>query len=120
MHWFSLPKGSFQIALGEDGAPFGKHNQATAWLVSFLNVADRIASRDENHLICGANCSEEHPSMIQYAKDIRKDIESIKKKSYFIEGENVKFSFELIPADMKWLAFIWGTSKFSNIFFILC
>ena len=106
MHWFSLPKGSFQIALGADEAPFGKHNNATAWLVSFLNVADRIASRGENHLICSANCSEEHPSMIQYATDIRKDIGSIEKKSYFIEGKNVKFSFELIQADMKWLAFI--------------
>ncbi|CAB3998547.1 Hypothetical predicted protein [Paramuricea clavata] len=69
---------------------------------------DRIASHSENHLICGANCSEEHPSMVQYAKDIRKDIESIEKKSYFIEGENVTFSFELIPADMRWLAFISG------------
>ena len=117
LHWFSLPKGSFQIALGADGAPFGKHNQATAWLVSFLNVADRIASRDENHLICGANCSEEHPSMIQYAKDIRKDIESIEKKSYSIEGENVKFSFELIPADMKWLAFISGELPNSATYF---
>ena len=36
--WFGLGKGSFLVALGADGAPFGKHNEAISWLLSFLNV----------------------------------------------------------------------------------
>ena len=118
LNWFKLPVGSFQVAIGADGTPFGKYNQATAWLVSFLNVVDRIASCNENHLICGANCSEEHPSMVEYGKQIRKDIERIEKKVYVIDGINVTFSFELVPSDMKWLAFISGELPNSAKYFL--
>ncbi len=123
LNWFGLPEGTFQVALSADGAPFGKYNEATAWLISFLNVGERIASCNESHLICGANCSEEHPAMVAYGKELRSDIEKIEKKSYLVEGINVCFSFELIPADMKWLAFISGElpnsakyfSSFANV-----
>ena len=33
--WFGLGKGSFLVALGADGAPFGKHNEAISWLLAF-------------------------------------------------------------------------------------
>ncbi len=49
LNLFSSPKGMFQVAIGADGAPFGKYNQATAWLISFLNFADRVRCCDENH-----------------------------------------------------------------------
>ena len=61
--WFGKDKGHFLVAVGTDGAPFGKANEACAWLVSFLNVSERVASPDDNFLICGANCKENHPSM---------------------------------------------------------
>ena len=32
---FGREKGHFLVALGADGAPFGKANEACAWLVSF-------------------------------------------------------------------------------------
>lgn len=57
--WFGGEKGHFLVALGADGAPFGKANEACAWLVSFLNVQERVASPDDNFLLCGANCKEE-------------------------------------------------------------
>ena len=101
-----------------NGAPFGKYNQAPAWLVSFLNVVDRIASCNENHLICGANCSEEHPTMVEYGRQIRKDIERIEKKAYAINGISVTFYFELVPSDMKWLAFISGELPNSAKYFL--
>jgi hypothetical protein len=104
--WFGLEKGSFLVALGADEAPFGKHNEATSWLLSFLNVGERVASCDENHLIFGANCPEEHPSIIEYGKQLRKYIEKIEKSSYVIENQRVTFA--LLPADMKWLLFISG------------
>lgn len=75
LNWFNSPKGMFQVSIGADGAPFGKYNQATAWFISFLNVMDRVASCDENCIICGANCSEKHPSMVEYGKLIRKEME---------------------------------------------
>ena len=111
------------MALGADGAPFGKHNEATSWLLSFLNVGERVASCNENHLIFGANCPEEHPSVIEYGKQLKKDIERIEKSSYMIENQRVTFAFELLPADMKWLAFVSGElpnsakyfSSFANV-----
>lgn len=106
--WFGHEKGSFLVAIGADGAPFGKHNEATSWLLSFLNVGERVASCYENHLIFGANCPEEHPAVIEYGRQLRKDIEKIEQSSYVIENQIVTFAFELLPADMKWLAFISG------------
>jgi hypothetical protein len=66
-HFGALPY-HFRIAIEADGAPFGKDDEATAWLVSFLNVGKHIQSERDNFLVCGANCSENHPSMKQYAK----------------------------------------------------
>ena len=117
LNWFNSPKGMFQVSIGADGAPFGKYNQATAWLISFLNVTDRVESCDENYIICAANFSEEQPSMVEYGKLIRKEMEMIEKKSYIIEGISISFSFELIPADMKWLAFISGELPNSATYF---
>lgn len=107
LSWFRNPPGSFLVALGADGAPFGKENEATAWLISFLNVGNRIASCEENFLILGANCKEDHPAMIKYGEQLKNEISLIESKTYSIEGhENlpIKFSFELVPSDMKWLA----------------
>lgn len=38
LNWFGDEKGTFKVAIGADGAPFGKDSEATAWLISFLNV----------------------------------------------------------------------------------
>ena len=46
------------VDVGADGAPFGKDDEATAWLTSFLNVGECIASENENFFIAVANCSE--------------------------------------------------------------
>ena len=37
LSWFGEAPGTFLVAIGADGAPFGKDNEATSWLVSFLN-----------------------------------------------------------------------------------
>ena len=112
MHFGSEPY-HFRIAIGADGAPFGKDDEATAWLLSFLNVGDKIASERECFLIAGANCSESHISMIRYCQKLMKEIGNIEKKIYCItsgRGENfkVKFTFELVPSDMKWASLFSG------------
>ena len=72
LNWFGREKGHFFIALGADGAPFGKANEACSWLVLLLNVVGKVASPDHNFLICSANCKEDHPSMIEHAKHLKK------------------------------------------------
>lgn len=74
----------------------------------FLNVTERVSSPYDNFLIYGANCDEDHPSMIEYGKLLRPLISVLEKQTFMLKGIQVKFSFKLVPADMKWL------SKFSG------
>lgn len=102
--WFVKDKGHFLVAVGADGAPFGKANEACAWLVSFLNVSERVASPDDNFLICGANCKEDHPLMLQYGKLQKLQMTAIASQTFTVRDQQVKFEFKLVPSDMKWLA----------------
>jgi hypothetical protein len=49
---------TFYIAIGGDGAPFGKDDTACAWLVSFLNIGQGVLSSNEICLFFGGNCGE--------------------------------------------------------------
>ena len=125
LSWFGKAPGTFLVAIGADGAPFGKDNEATSWLVSFLNLGNRIASCDDNFLLLGANCKEDHPAMIKYATQIRGEIALIESKTYQLQGHDIaiNFKFELVPSDMKWLATFSGEltnsatypSSFANV-----
>ena len=44
LHWFNEEVSVFHVAVGADGAPFGKDDTATAYLVSFLNLLEQVAS----------------------------------------------------------------------------
>ena len=103
MH-FGSEKYHFRVAVGADGAPFGKDDEATAWLISFTNVGQQITSEKENFIIAGANCGESHISMIRFAKKLVADISHIEKQQYVLPKSkaNAKFSFDLVPSDMKW------------------
>ncbi|CAB4036361.1 Hypothetical predicted protein, partial [Paramuricea clavata] len=103
-HFGALPY-HFRIAIGADGAPFGKDDEATA---SSSYVGKHIQSERDNFLLCGANCSEDHPSMKQYAKKLMQDIAHIETQSYIISGFNCKSTVELVPSDMKWLSTMSG------------
>lgn len=96
------------MAIGADGAPFGKESEATAWLISFLNVGKRVACPSDNFLLCGSNCKEDHEVMIRYAKYLTTQIGEIESKEYVVEGQKVSFTFELVPGDMKWVASFGG------------
>lgn len=109
----------FRVAVGADGAPFGKDDEATAWLISFLNVGERIASESENFLIAGANCSESHVAMIRYARKLVSDIAYVEKQNYSLPNSDcvLKFTFELVPADMKWGAAFSGELSNAAFYF---
>jgi len=62
--------GSEPYHLGADGVPFGKGDDATSWLVSFLNVGWPIACETDNFILTGANCSESHLSMQLYTQKL--------------------------------------------------
>ena len=70
LHWFGRNEHSFSISLGADGAPFGIDEEACAFLLSFLNLGQRVASSVENFILLGANCSETNPAMVKYARKL--------------------------------------------------
>ena len=119
--WFNNKQGYFKVAIGGDGAPFGKDDSALAWLVSFLNCGQRICSRDENFLLLGANCSEDCMPIKRYVLKLCEDIKVIEQKTFSVtvDGEpcNLSFSFDLFPNDMKYLAFLAGELSISAKYF---
>ncbi|KXJ07068.1 hypothetical protein AC249_AIPGENE18417 [Exaiptasia diaphana] len=106
--WFNGEVGRFYIAIGADAAPFGKDESATAFLVSFLNILDGVASCSNNYLLMGANCSETHPVMYSYVRDVVTELEAIESKDYKICGKQITFKCKLVPADQKWHAAMGG------------
>ena len=107
--------------MGEDGAPFGKDHQALAWLVSFLNCGKRVCSSEENFLLFGANCSEDCEPVRRYVKMLSDQMFEIERKTYntVIDGKEItlSFKFELLPNDMKYLAFLAGELSISAFYF---
>ncbi|KAJ7380665.1 hypothetical protein OS493_007031 [Desmophyllum pertusum] len=59
LHWFNGGKGVMYIAIGADGAPFGRDDTATAYRVSILNLLQRVQSCNDNHLLMGSNSIDE-------------------------------------------------------------
>ena len=118
LHFGSEPY-HFRVAIGADGAPFGKDDEATAWLLSFLNVGGRIASENENFIIAGANCGESHPSMFRYARKLISEIGYILKQCYVLPLTEAKaiFTVDLIPSDMKWASTFSGELSNAAFYF---
>lgn len=114
--WFG-EEGTFKVAIGGDGAPFGKWDKSMSWLVSFLNVGPRVASPNDNFLLFGANCKEDHEVVTRFTEKIAADIEVIEKKTFTVIGKDVTFSFNLLPGDMKFLAYINGELSNSAKYF---
>lgn len=111
-------EGSFKVAIGGDGAPFGKDDQALAQLVSFLNCGKHVCSSGEN--LFGANCSEDCEPVSRYVTILKGQMTQI-EKTYPIQvnGKEVvlSFRFELLPNDMKYLAFLAGKLSISASYF---
>ena len=115
--WFTGRKYVFEVAVGADGAPFGKDDEATAFLVSFVNVGTRVASCNDNFLAFGANCHETHPAAVKFAKKLLADITYIEGKSFSVLGNDVSFNFSLVPADLKWIASFSGELNNAAFYF---
>ena len=118
--WFEEPY-TFSVAVGGDGAPFGKDDTACAWLVSLLNIGRGVLSNNENYLLFGANCSENCVVVQRFVKMLLADIHDIENSvmtcSHNGKQANVKFSFTELPNDMKMLAFLSGELTNSTKYF---
>jgi hypothetical protein len=102
LRWFGGDVGHFRVAISGDGAPFGKWDESMSWLVSFLNVGPRVASPNDKFLLFGANCKE---VVVQFCTLLVKGCAEIEQRTYNIGDVTVKFTFDLVPSDMKFLAF---------------
>ena len=114
LSWFDEPN-TFHVAIGADGAPFGKHDEATAWLISLINTGKHVASSYNNFLLCGANCPESHPNMSKYCRYLIHNTAYIESNTFSVGNKEVKFSF--VPSDMKWLASFSGEITNSRYYF---
>ena len=85
------------MAVGADGAPFGKDDTVTAYLVSFINLLQRVQSCNDNHLLLGANiCEEDHVLMKSYSSHLASEMREIEGKTLATpQGKQVIFRFEL-------------------------
>jgi len=87
-------------------------------------VGPRVASPNDNFLLFGANCKEDHEVVTRFTKKIAADIEGIEKKTYTVMGKDVTFSYDLLPGDMKFLAYINGelsnSAKYFSSFANVC
>ena len=114
-------RNTFHVALGGDGAPFGKHDSACSWLVSFLDIGQGVLSSSDNFLLFGANCSESCIPVKRFLGKLMDDIHRIQKSTYSIvvneEHVDVKFVFAELPNDMKMLAFLAGELTNSATYF---
>ena len=64
-----------------------------------------VASPNNNFILFGANCKEDHKVVQIFAKQLLSDIVRIESKTYLLNDREVTFCFELVPSDMKFLAF---------------
>ena len=76
-----------------------------------------MASPNDNFLLFGANCKEDHEVVVRFTEKLAADIQVIEKKTYTVMGKDVTFTFDLIPGDMKFLAFINGELSNSAKYF---
>ena len=110
----------FYIALGGDGAPFGKDDTACSWPVSFINIGKSILSSNENYLLFGANCSENCVPVEWFISKLMSDTQHLTNTIYSVmcKGEtvHVKFVIEELPSNMKMLAFLGELSNSATYF----
>ena len=110
----------FLISIGGDEAPQSR----TSFLVSFLNIGKRVASSSENFLLFGANVKE-NSVVRRYISFMLSQLETLKNELYTVNVQGkeyfVKFKVELLPNDMKMLAFLGGElTKAAYFFYNLC
>ena len=98
----------FLFTIGGDEAP----GCGTSFLLSFLNCGKRVCSSFENFLIFGGFVKENGEIVRRYVKKLAEEINIIESQTYSILAAGssylVQFKLELLPNDLKMLAFLAG------------
>ena len=119
---FEMPKKDkdsflFLLAFGGDGAP----GTGMSFLVSFLNVGQRLVSSSENFLLFGGNVSEDSTIVSRFVQYFVKEMSFLESEVFEIITKNgtfkVEFKLTEIPNDMKMLAFLGGELSNSAKYF---
>lgn len=117
LKWFGETEGTFLVAFGGDGCPFGKHESACSFLISFLNVGRKVMSSNDNFIVFGANCQETSPVVKKYVNSAVRQIVDLEGKIFEIEGLSVTFKIKELPNDMKMVAMLAGELSISARYF---
>ena len=65
----------------------------------------------------GANCPESSPVVQRYVKFLFREMSEIEKKTFEVNGTEVRFIFSEFPNDLKMLAFLAGELSVSATYF---
>ncbi|XP_057297789.1 uncharacterized protein LOC130628799 [Hydractinia symbiolongicarpus] len=107
----------FVFALGGDGAPIC----GMSFLVSFLNVGNRICSSSENFLIFGGDTEENSTVVRNYVLKLLSDVKFLESQVFTVYVDEVAYKVEFLlgelPNDMKMLAFLAGELTNSAYYF---
>lgn len=107
LNWFGKQEGSFKVAIGRDGAPFQKDDQALAQLVSFLNCGRRVCSSAAKILLFGANWSEDCEPVCRYVAMLH-----VRAQMRRIEGNCILYKLmvrrRLCPFSLSCLQMTWN------------
>ena len=107
-------KDTFLICIGGDAAP---GYDGTSFLVSFLNVGQRVVSSYENLLSFGAGVKEDSKIVCNYVLKLVHDLKELESHSFGIMGKDINFRVEAFPNDMKMMAFLAGELTNSAYYF---
>ena len=107
----------FLIAIGGDGAS----QSGTSFLVSFLNIGKRVASSSEIFLLFGANVKEDDVVVRRYISFMLSQLKTLENEVYTVNFQGkeyfIEFKVELLPNNMKMLAFLGGELTNAAYFF---
>ena len=107
----------FLFTIGGDEAP----GAGTSFLLSFLNAGKRVCSSFDNFLIFGGMVKESGEIVRRYLKLLMANVKYVENKCFKIDvGQNkfqVEFKLELLPNDLKMLAFLAGELSNSAYYF---
>ena len=107
----------FILSIGGDGAPL----TGCCFLISFLNVGNRLTTSKENYLIFGGNVEESSHVVRRFVLRVLSDIRYLESQVFQINlnSKTYKVEFKLgeLPNDMKMLAFLAGELSNAAHFF---
>ena len=108
LKWLNSDPGHFQFALGGDGAPINKAKDLTMIMVSFLNSGKRVWSPPENFVLAAGEAEELDPVWLEVVRQAVAEAAETAGRRYTVCGMECRFTAQLVPADMKWLAHFSG------------